>query len=176
MKWWRVELDSKGAIVSCTAVLGPTKSTRLLTFVQGETKEQASDNALDWHKRFKAQQLASKQRRDARRREAGLCTYCGLVPAREGKKTCGPCSKRKYGFERSWRERGCVPKYKPADPVIVRQRYELSHNATLHAPSVLKHFDELGPELFRRWLLGIIEERRARALRTYSSPVAEAAE
>jgi len=171
--WWRVELDKLGAILNCVQVSEPDKGSRLLAFVQGDTKEQACSNVKDWYRKFRAQQLASKQRRDARRKAAGLCTYCGHLPARPGRKTCLGCSKKKYQMERAWHERGCVPKYAPADPVQVRERYMALHGLSVHAPTVLRQFDELGPMAFRRWLVTLIEDRRARA---QSEAPAEAAE
>lgn len=182
MQWWRVELDETGAIRQLEAVDAPSRNGRLVAYVQGETRVEAARNVFDWYKRYRAQQLASAQRRKERLRAEGLCTLrlkgCQHKPEGghivrgtwQAFKTCQNCRDRKNAAERLLVTR------KRTTPEAARAAYLRTHCRTLHARTVLRQFDALGPAAFRAWLVRFIEDGQLRtAKRIKDDPLLAAA-
>jgi hypothetical protein len=161
-RWWRVEFDEKGSVLSCEPVEERGEDGRLIAYVQGATKLDARMNCGAWYRRYRQQQAESQRRLRARRRAEGRCGEglpgC-LKDPEPGYVTCRSCRTRKREANKRYEERQAVNirlRRRPT-PEEARAVYLQGHCRTLHARSVLKLFDSLGPIRFRRWLVEFIK-------------------
>jgi hypothetical protein len=158
LRWWRVVFDDKGSVLSCDPVNEPGESGRLVAYVQGATKLDARMNCAAWYRRYRAQQAVSAKRIRERRKAGGKCGEqlpgC-LGDPDPGYVTCRSCRARKRAANVRY-ENNPAPRPRPT-PEQARQTYLKTHSRSLHARTVLRMFDQLGPVGFRRWLVDFIE-------------------
>jgi hypothetical protein len=175
MSWWRVELDSSGAILKCRQVEALGKGNALITFVQANTNAEACKGAKMWYERRKAWRRKSDKRLSKARRESGLCRSCTEPVCSESIKFCKKHLEQNRLAQQRYYRGETQPKTRP--PVeAIRDRENAYHRQrralTAYLPDVLKKYDELigGNSAFRLWLVGEIKARHASV---YESEAAE---
>lgn len=162
LRWWRVEFDETGSVVSCEPVNERGENGKLVAYVQGATKLDARMACGAWYRHYRAQQAASAKRIREKRKASGICGErlpgCTTRPD-TGYVTCRNCRTRKRSATQRYEERlaSGVKIRRAPSPEEARQTYLKTHCRTLHAQTVLKLFDNLGPIGFRRWLVEFIE-------------------
>lgn len=175
--WFRIELDSSGAILSCAEVDRSERSGKLVRFVEAGTAAEACSAVKEWY----AAHLSSGRMRNALHREArraaGLCTGqtsgCTGTP-RIGFGTCDNCAlvsaanhrlrrlRKKLGDTADLRlSNGGAQSVRDAHLAGINKRSRARREAAggaaaLEALRLLRKFDSLGPEAFRAWLVSKI--------------------
>jgi hypothetical protein len=177
MNWWKVTLDSSGAILTCEQVDTVSKGTSRVTYVQATCKAEACSAAKFWWDRVKAHNRARAAERKLAKRSRGLCETCGKTPPETKRRKCRRCLDRLN--ERAQARLAGAPRIRPtyasaeeAHRVNLenQRKYRESRRAerrcNLRYTDLLRKFDEIGPAAFRAWL----------ASRAVSSDSAQAAE
>lgn len=171
MIWWRIELDSSGAIRSCEQVEANAKNTNLVRFVEASTKAEACSSAKQWWERRKAAQRAARKSLKFERLERGLCLCGKPIAANRSQSRCEGCL-NDFNEWRSKQRAGETTPRTAADPVRSRENIRKSNarnfkkrggSAGVYLRRCLKQFDNLGPEKFRAWLVSEIERRSSGA-------------
>jgi hypothetical protein len=182
MNWWRIEFTGEGGIKSCDKVEAVQQNKGLICFVQGPDATAAVIAAKTWIKDYRTRRLATAKAANERAYLAGKCVGCRARPHRQGKKTCQQCQDKKSRLPRGGR--GGQGSARPTAAMTDLEYY--SHvqaqlqakrtNAILSAPTaqqagrlcrlplahiVLEHFDRLGPDAFRAWLVEKIEASKS---------------
>lgn len=163
MNWWKVTLDSSGAILTCEHVEAVAKGTARVAYVQASTKAEACSNAKLW---WEARKLRNKSRLQQRRdtaRAAGLCTICCKRPSGRTLK-CEPCRER-FNARAAELKQGREPRFyqfetpeaaKAAEREVSRRKYEKRKIARprcqMRYSALWDTLHELGLEGFRNWL------------------------
>ncbi|HKY40688.1 MAG TPA: hypothetical protein VJN18_32355 [Polyangiaceae bacterium] len=101
LRWWRLEVDAKGKVVSCTPVEFAEKDGKSWFYVRARNQEGAGRLAMN------AYILARQRIRLKRLKAEGKCV-CGRKNDRPGKTNCTICvaKERDYDARRRARERG----------------------------------------------------------------------
>lgn len=176
--WWRIELDKKGVVIRCDEVEQPERNARYVRYIEAETGEGASKDALAWVAARRAHARSNYQRNITKgecvKRQAG----CTVVPV-PGKRSCQKCLDRGAVVRSNIKKRRAAGdiadhrrKYASADEARQaaldrrratgeRIRHELSTGRLVRQgdwlampyAEALALFDQLGPEMFRAWLV-----------------------
>ncbi len=163
--WYRVELDNTGAILKCEEAGEGAISGRRVRYIEARDRTEACSLAKQWWARQLQACRDSKKRLRERRMSEGRCSECES-PAERGRRFCG--KHRVIAVEQNRRSHSGKVGPRPIPP-SAEERF--GRSLSLNAGSVLKEFDARGPVLFRAWLVGLIDARRAKL-----QPQAEAAE
>lgn len=154
MIWWRVELDTSGAILKVEQVEYAAQNKRLVRFVEADTKAEACNNAKRWYVAKLARDREIQSTKCKARRDAGLCSKCGRRPGAPRRIWCTLCLERKAVESRRWRAGLSVPNHNDENIAYARR-------AGINAYAALKRFDEIGPVAFRAWLVEKLNARGA---------------
>lgn len=159
-KWFKIEMGADGAILSCTEVEAKGKNGSVTRYYEALSKEGACNRAKEWY----AHRAATDRKRYVAAKATGLCV-CGCGnPPRPGKTTCQAAIDRRE-LLRLERKAGrpplrtfhATPEASMAAHRASEQRRGGSTGSVFR--KCLKHFDKLGPEAFRAWLVSEIERR-----------------
>lgn len=166
-KWFRIETDASGAILSCTEVDSKGRQGAVVRYYEALTKADACRQAKEWAERFRSNLRASNVRRRDRLLAAGLCKWCGKNP-RVNADHCEECRVRVNKLNnqrRRDRRNGDSAPRKNLDPIQLRENVRASNNRhkdSLRAKwgsesswvtsCLVRHLDTLGPQLFRKML------------------------
>lgn len=142
-KWFRIETDASGAILSCEEVSSKGRPGAVVRYYEALTKADACKQARRWSE----EQMRLRLKLHADRRAKGSCFACDN-PALPGKRSCAahggdPAAKRR-ALERFAAEK--------RDEV----RREL---LAVSLEEVLNQFDNLGAKRFRVWVTTEISAR-----------------
>jgi hypothetical protein len=168
--WWRVEVDTKGGVISCVQVDEERKGTSRVRYVRARSKSQATADAREWHERHKRYQSISAKRLAKRRRDAGQCRKCPEPICEESGYLCKMhLDMHREAKRRHWRGES-TPRV-AADPVKLKEEHLASHRR--HArlgerlPEILAKYRELDGEAspFLFWLEREIEVREVQPMR-----------
>lgn len=108
-QWFRVVIDHKGKVVSCTPA-GPAHDHGLnVFFVFAVDDEQAGKKVFN---RYMAQRMRERR---ARLVSEGKCRWCGRPNDREPGKRCSQCSERDITYSKRWRANERGDEFPPAD-------------------------------------------------------------
>jgi hypothetical protein len=151
LKWFRIEQDASGAILSCEEVEAKGRRGAHVRYYEAVDKAAACDAAKAWYERYlmRRREYARKRREDPavrasaaastssryqKLRAAGLCTSCGTNPLATQWR-CTECHARQREAKR--RRKDCLPPLprKPGNVVSAerqRAQYEAS-NRLCHA-------------------------------------------
>ncbi len=163
--WWRVELDSTGAILTCDFVPDKGRNGGHVIFVEASTKPLACSAAKAWHQRKLARVAVNLRGMRDKRRADGVCTRCSapMAPERMGKTRCHACVDDQRAGRREQKSAGRHRKVLSAEEIrenaricqrrINRRRCERTWQ------SLLDQFDRLGSNAFRAWLVAEIAQR-----------------
>lgn len=176
-KWYRVELDSSGAILSCTEVEGAGRKNSHVRYVEALSAADATSEAKAWYEKVRQQLRDSLNRRRALREKAGKCKSCGKHPAKRHRKWCAECL-GKCATRRAERVARGRPE-SPEEHAIKAKAHKDARRITYGTEAAARWFDLLrnydaNPSDFRAWLVGKITELGgAKALAEYESKRAE---
>jgi hypothetical protein len=177
-KFFRIELDKTGAILSCSEVEASEKGGKFVRYVEALDAAGACEQVNAWWAARKAAHRASGAARVAARRAAGVCIDCAK-PAVVGRARCSAHMRANYegqlrAIARSAGEsvpRMRAPTAESAQQALARSRLHgaraVAKNGR-HTESAyrrcLAHFDKLSPKQFRAWLVGKISALEAKRL------------
>lgn len=163
MKWWRIETDAAGKVLSCQEVESVGKDSRRVFFVRGETRDEARRRA--WNAYCAVRQRA----RHVRLIAEGKCPHCGRPNDRQATR-CSKCLEQRNA--RSLRKRAIargdvVPMPSRADAVAARANDERRAMRVELLTEVQENFQRFGTVgQFARWLADRIrQENQATARR-----------
>lgn len=97
MKWWRLETDEHGKVLSCREVESAGTGSHYVFYVRSETRADARRSA--WNAYCKVRQ----RERHVRLTAEGRCPYCGRGQDREAGKRCSTCLANRNGRNRERR-------------------------------------------------------------------------
>ena len=155
MKWFRIELDSSGAILQCSEVESKAKGSAHIRYVEANDAASACSFAKQWYHRKLEQSRASKADRDSKRlcvaRLAG-CTGAQAI----GHKSCQNCLDVKNAESRESYRAAREAAGSPAKSTPLKRLREPT-GGSVKRRIALEAFDRLGPVKFREWLVSEIE-------------------
>jgi len=160
--WFRIELDSSGAILSCAEVELAERQGRLVRYVEAPNKTEACSSVKQWNERRLRAMVEKRQAIVARRHAEGKCTECESL-ALAGAKMCQIHLERHRAYGKRDRERlkqGTNPGRKRLTPEMAR----LIHiEPAIRVSKIIFELDRLGPVAFRAWLVSLLREKLSRA-------------
>lgn len=161
MIWWRVVLDKDGSIKTAEQVEYAGQGSKLVRFVEANTKAEACSIAKRWHENRKQIERRCEQKRLAAARSAGMCTRCKCRKARKNRVQCERCSEQQAARDprRGGQRAGFVAKTPEQSFADYTYKNRQSSRLRIHAKVCLRQFDALGPVEFRAWLVSEIARR-----------------
>jgi len=100
-RWWRVEVDAAGKVVSCAAAEWCEENGSCVIYVRASSKRDAGREA--WNEHCRRQQA----QRNTRLRKEGKCVGCGRVSDRDGSRCTGCLAReRSYKSRKRKKDRG----------------------------------------------------------------------
>lgn len=170
-KFFRVELDKTGAILSCSEVEASEKNGRFVRYVEALDNAGAVEQVKAWWTTIKAANAARSAARRDMLRSAKRCLDCSA--AAPNSSYCDSCNELRAARKRDLRAGAPLirPHSKTAAEASARRKASYAkHVATKGMPieatyrSCLSHFDKLGPKQYRAWLVGKIAALEAKRL------------
>lgn len=176
---WRVELDKRTGDILRFAKCEPGfTSTTYIRYVEASTAPEACSLAKQWYERHCGMQNARSKRVRDRRRESGLCIYCGHSP-RPGAVACQACTDRNAAHTQAARRRGHAgetidlrrtlgaegARAKLRERNAARRRAHPEKNLNLLAHVALRALRDLSPgeaPAYEAWLVARIERARSK--------------
>ncbi len=158
-KWFRIETDASGAILSCEEVNSKGRQGATVRYYEALTKAAACSQASKWAAKHREVRNNANRERAERLRSAGLCVTCGRSP-RGNASRCDRCREEYNARVRQLRT-GAAPKISKLSDLALRESTResaASKNRSMRAKwgrvgadyyLVLKRFDAIGPEAFR---------------------------
>jgi hypothetical protein len=127
LRWWRLELDAKGAVVSCIPCERVEKDGERWIYVQAI--DQARAGRAAWNVFCRDRERAQRAARVA----AGKCVVCGKNPNRGSDKRCTECLERARLDDKRRRDKRAG---RPVDPprdrrTVLAERKEREHHAVV---------------------------------------------
>lgn len=119
LRWWRIETNAEGKVVSCVAVEHAEKDARCWFYVQAVSDAAAREAARLAHYR------GSSMRRRRELIAQGKCGWCGLKGDR-GAQRCSKCLLADQGYQQRRRAKDAGKPFVPAD-----KKATLAMNRTL---------------------------------------------
>lgn len=168
LRWWRIEVNEDGKVLSCVAVEHVEKNGKLFFYVQAHDQKEAG--RIAWNRFCRDIQ---RVRRVKLARE-GKCPWCGRATDRESGKRCSRCldSDKVYKKRQTAKEAGkVVPPLDRSIAVAARKAEEREATVAAAKPSlrldVLLEVQQAWQDastngLFTRWLNQQIAAARGR--------------
>jgi hypothetical protein len=169
MMWWRVQFHTDGSIksISETEYVTTPHSIVSYVYVQANDKASACIAAKKWLERRKEICRRSSAKGRKTRIAEGLCVNSGCRnPAREGVTLCQDCQDKKTARTKNWHDsvRAGIDRRLSGKTPVQQLAERKADNAVRKVDttwlSLLRRFDELGPEGFRAWLVSKIPAMR----------------
>lgn len=183
--FWRVHLSKEGDILDCTPVEYQGQNGAKVIFVEAETKTEACSRAKTWYARYRERRVRRDAVRYEENKRLGVCASCKHRPATEGRIRCSECREKENARRREY-SHGRQPLPRTVNtPEVAYEKHlqdKASYNNRRGGPKgtylriVLRKFDELGPELFRAWLVSELAEVDQAFATGQTGEVAQAAE
>ena len=89
-KWFRIETDSEGNILSCEEVSSKGRQGAVVRYYEALDKADACKQAKEWANRYRETKRSSMNARRREREANGLCVYCGVRPSASAQ-SCREC-------------------------------------------------------------------------------------
>lgn len=188
-KWFRIEQDASGAILSCEEVDAKGRKGAHVRYYEALDKASACSAAMGWYAAYTQVKREKSRTRRTKFAELGLCSSCSRPkePGREDVQVCKMCAARAAERQRATkgrRESPLRPARLGADEFVRRmtgvsepaKRRALPRQSQQcrHYVAMLEKFDRVTPNHFRTWLVGAITRLGgAKALAEYESSRAE---
>lgn len=167
-KWFRVEMDLSGAILSCREVAHCQRDGRLICYVTALDKTGACTSAQTWYSetyqkeksRLRAGVPAKQDLRGTRRLQSVACKHRACaVDVRGGAGINGYCPAHYEEMRANVVPNTGDPKVEARLSVEREQRERARCKANVSLVDLLTRFDSDGPESFREWLSSEIRRR-----------------
>jgi hypothetical protein len=172
-KWWRVEKDKTGAILSCKEVEASETGSKLVCFVEAIDAAEAVRKAAEWHSTVIAKTRARAKADFDHRKSIGLCVHSGCKQrAVEDRTRCA--AHLEYNSKAGIRHRAGESKRQATSPVEQFEKHKAnqkksylrrggSRATTLRV--VLQKIDSQPLGEVRAWLVSEISRLEQKGLR-----------
>lgn len=161
-KWFRIETDASGAILSCEEVSSKGRQGAIVRYYEALTKADACKQAKEWAARYRSICAASQRKTAHEAKEKGLCIRCRVNPLVNAShcESCREKARAEHVELRKRRKRGePVRTPMPADKLRERVaqeqlRYKRKWGGArpYEYARLLKRIDTMGREELRQWV------------------------
>lgn len=162
-KWFRIETDASGAILSCDEVDSKGRQGAIVRYYEALTKAEACEKAKEWAARYRASATAHTMRRQESAKANGYCINCYARP-RVNASRCEICRDKFNARKRELRS-GSEPLIRKLSDDqllehVLRKRQRARDKAkqkwgsyrSVEVYLMLSKLDTVGPDAFRAYL------------------------